>query len=152
MADNVELDAGSGGAVVATDDIGGVHYQITKLVIGALDSATLLAGGTGAVTAGTVRVTSAVGSDFEHFSNLDVDTAAEQLTAFTCVWGVQIKADDANTSAVYVGKSDVTAGTTDATDGFKLNPGQGVFLPVSNSNLVYVIGGAANQKVWVIAV
>src|SRR3990167_2544836 len=34
MADNVELDAGSGGAVVATDDIGGFQYQRIKLVHG----------------------------------------------------------------------------------------------------------------------
>jgi hypothetical protein len=91
-------------------------------------------------------------TDFEHFSNLDVDTTAEQLTAFACRFGVQVKADDDNSDSVYVGKSDVTAGTTDATDGFRLKAGQGVFLPVSNANLVYVIGGAINQKVFVLAV
>lgn len=42
-ADNVTLNAGSGGAVLATDDIGpGVHYQIIKLAHGALDTATLV--------------------------------------------------------------------------------------------------------------
>lgn len=35
MADNVTADPGSGGAVFATDDIGGVHYPRTKIVIGA---------------------------------------------------------------------------------------------------------------------
>lgn len=35
MADNVELDAGSGGATVAADDIGGVLYPRSKIVIGA---------------------------------------------------------------------------------------------------------------------
>ena len=58
MADNVTADAGSGGAVFATDDIGpGVHYPITKITIGALNSQTLLSGGNGTVDAGTVRVT-----------------------------------------------------------------------------------------------
>lgn len=42
MADNVELNAGTGGITLATDDIAGVHYQITKLSYGALDSATLV--------------------------------------------------------------------------------------------------------------
>lgn len=42
MADNVELNAGTGGAILATDDVGGVHYQINKLAYGALDSATLV--------------------------------------------------------------------------------------------------------------
>lgn len=41
MADNITLNAGGGGAVLATDDVGGVHYQIVKLAFGELDSATL---------------------------------------------------------------------------------------------------------------
>lgn len=57
MADNVELDAGSGGATLATDDIGGTHYQIGKVAFGALDSATLAASGAGNVSAGVQRVT-----------------------------------------------------------------------------------------------
>jgi len=40
MADNVTANAGSGGAVFATDDIGGVHYPRQKLVYGADGSAT----------------------------------------------------------------------------------------------------------------
>ena len=35
MADNVEANSGSGGAIFAADDIGGVHFPRTKLVIGA---------------------------------------------------------------------------------------------------------------------
>lgn len=38
MADNVVANAGSGGATFATDDIGGVHYPLTKIALGALDS------------------------------------------------------------------------------------------------------------------
>lgn len=34
MADNVELNAGTGGATLATDDVGGVHFQIVKLDVG----------------------------------------------------------------------------------------------------------------------
>lgn len=40
MADNVTLNAGSGGSVVATDDIGGVHHQYVKLEFGPADTAT----------------------------------------------------------------------------------------------------------------
>lgn len=39
MADNVTLNAGSGGSVVATDDIGSVHYQRVKISQGADGSA-----------------------------------------------------------------------------------------------------------------
>ena len=57
MADGVTLNAGTGGAVISTDDIASVHYQIVKLAYGALDSATLAASGAGAVSAGVQRVT-----------------------------------------------------------------------------------------------
>lgn len=42
MADNITLDSMTGGAVVATDDITNVHYQIIKLAYGALDSQTIV--------------------------------------------------------------------------------------------------------------
>lgn len=35
MADNVTLNAGSGGVTAASDDVGGVHFQRTKLALGA---------------------------------------------------------------------------------------------------------------------
>ena len=35
MADNVQLNAGAGGAIAASDDIGGVQYQRVKLTLGA---------------------------------------------------------------------------------------------------------------------
>lgn len=35
MADDLELNPGSGGATAATDDIGGIHYQRVKIVHGA---------------------------------------------------------------------------------------------------------------------
>lgn len=34
MADNIELDAGTGGATIAADDVGGVHYQVVKIDVG----------------------------------------------------------------------------------------------------------------------
>ena len=57
MADNVTLNLGAGGSVVASDDIGGVHYQIVKLTFGALDAQTIASSGSGTVDAGTQRVT-----------------------------------------------------------------------------------------------
>lgn len=40
MADNTTLNAGSGGDVIATDDIAGVKHQLVKVEYGAADSAT----------------------------------------------------------------------------------------------------------------
>lgn len=34
MSDNVQLNSGSGGAVMATDDIGGIHFERVKLTLG----------------------------------------------------------------------------------------------------------------------
>jgi hypothetical protein len=42
VSDNLELNAASGGAIIATDDVTGVHYQINKLAHGGVDSATLV--------------------------------------------------------------------------------------------------------------
>jgi len=42
MVDNVAITAGSG-TTVATDDVGGVHYQVIKIADGRLDSSTPLA-------------------------------------------------------------------------------------------------------------
>lgn len=119
--------------------------------IGNVDVVTLPALAAGTNNIGDVDVLSSVATDYEHGSNLDVDTTAEQLPTQAAKFGVIVKAANANTSSVYVGKSDVTAGTTDATDGFELGAGESVMLPVSNANLLYVIGGAANQKVFWLA-
>lgn len=44
MADNTTLNAGTGGDVIATDDVSGVKYQRVKLVDGTLDSTTAIPG------------------------------------------------------------------------------------------------------------
>jgi hypothetical protein len=56
MADNTTLDPGSGGDVIATDDIGGVKYQWVKLVDGTDASAQVISSGGGAESA-ALRVT-----------------------------------------------------------------------------------------------
>lgn len=64
MADNVTLNAGAGGVTLATDDVGGVHYQLVKLSYGALDAATIVSASNGLPVAqqGTWTVTGAGGS------------------------------------------------------------------------------------------
>jgi|SRR6185436_5541374 len=60
MADNVAITAGSG-TTIASDDIGGVHYQIIKVGFGVLDSVTLASSSNGLPVAqqGTWNVTNA---------------------------------------------------------------------------------------------
>ena len=91
---------------------------------------------------------------FDHGRNSDVDTAAEQLTTVDtpCVRGVTVKAAAGNAEMVYVGNSDVTDDTADATDGYELDAGESIFIAVDNVNKVYVIGGAVNQIVYWVSV
>ena len=56
MADNITLDAGSGGATVATDDDGTAHHQYVKLEAGADGTQTKILAG-GGVESGALRVT-----------------------------------------------------------------------------------------------
>ena len=87
-------------------------------------------------------------------SNLDIDTSAEQITStsYPATVGVLFRADSGNSGLVYLGNSDVTAGTDASTDGFPLSAGDGVFLQISNANLVYAIGSAVNQKIYFMVV
>jgi hypothetical protein len=55
MADNVAITAGTG-TTVATDDIGGTHYQRVKLSLGADGTANDASAGSGVVGTGTQRV------------------------------------------------------------------------------------------------
>jgi hypothetical protein len=63
MADNFITDPGAAGITFGSDDIAGVHYPITKLGFGALDSVDLASSGTGTDDAGTQRVTLATDID-----------------------------------------------------------------------------------------
>jgi hypothetical protein len=136
--------------------ISGSEMQVD--VVGALPAGTNAIGKLAAnsgVDIGDVDVTSAVSSSFATGSNLDIDTSAEQLVASSvaCKFGVTVKAAATNTGTVYIGaSSSVTAGTTGSTDGFPLEPGESVTVPVNNVNLLYGIASVANQKVFLLGV
>jgi hypothetical protein len=106
------------------------------------------------VDIGDVDVTSAVSATLDHGSNLDIDSTAEQITStsFACKFGVTLRADLTNPGALFIGNSDVTNGSTAATDGMILYPGDSLFLPVTNSNIPYAIGAVNNNKIYWIAV
>lgn len=90
---------------------------------------------------------------FDHWS-LSVGTSAVQLTTSTALlnFGVRVKAALANTGIVYVGRSDVTANATAATDGFELNAGEEVFIPTNDASLVYCRASASSQLVTALVV
>jgi hypothetical protein len=80
-------------------------------------------------------------------------TAAAIAGAFyPCKRGVGLKADPSNSGTIYVGPSDVTAGTTAATDGWPLAAGEELFLPLDDPRALYAIATAANQQLHVVLV
>ncbi len=86
----------------------------------------------------------------DHAEKTSIGATALQLTStsFACRQGVEIKAAPANsTGIIYVGNSDVTAGGTDATDGFALAAGERLFLPIDDPTKVYVIGSTTGLAV-----
>ena len=143
MADDVTLNAGSGGDVIAADDIAGVKYQIIKLAIGALDSATLLTGGSGVVGNGTVRVVLATDIALPAGTNAIGKLAANSGVDIGDVDVTSIAAGT-NTIGAAISSGHATAGTGLSTlfdsDGdntaqsIKASAGRLYFLEVSNPN------------------
>lgn len=108
MADNLTLNAGSGGSDLATDDVGGIHYQIIKEAFGALDSATLAASGAGAVSAGVQRVTLA--SDDPAVTDLAaIEIATEAIQAAVETAGGLVVNLGANNDVTVTGTVDLGA-------------------------------------------
>lgn len=66
--------------------------------------------------------------------------------------GVQIKADEDNLGVVYVGMSGVTALSAELTDGFPLEAGEGLFVPIDDANKVYVLASTNGQVVHYLVV
>jgi hypothetical protein len=88
---------------------------------------------------------------FKAYSKTQINPSGVLLSQYSIatVLGVQVKAYSLNSGNIYIGQSSgVTANSTEATDGYELTPGEGVFLPVSNTDLLYVIASASGQKAF----
>lgn len=94
------------------------------------------------------RVGDDVAATFHHGRNSDIDTVAEPLTTARphLSRGVQLKASASNSATIYVGNHDVTINANDVTDGFPLEPGDALFLPVDSPHKIYLIAAAVNQS------
>ncbi len=80
-----------------------------------------------------------------------INTSGVQLivTSTPAKFGVQVKAANGNLGVVYIGQaSGVTAGTSEANDGFELGAGESNFFPVDDTNKLWVIGSTTSQKVF----
>jgi hypothetical protein len=87
---------------------------------------------------------------FEHGRKSAVGTSAAQLvaTSMKATRGVQLKAAAGNTAEVYVGNGDVTTDSADATDGFPLAAGEGLFVAVDDASKIYLRAASGTQKIF----
>lgn len=97
-----------------------------------------------------INIGNDVTATFDHGAKSSISTTALQLIVAStpAVKGVVVKAAAANAGKVFVGNSDVTNGSADATDGLELSAGESATVPVDNANKIWVIGSAASQKVF----
>ena len=72
---------------------------------------------------------------------IDIDNSSEQLPTGACKELI-LQADDANTGYIMIGSST----EVDADNGIKLNAGDVLTLPVTNRDLMWAWGSAADQK------
>lgn len=174
MSDNTRLNTGIGGDLIRTEDIAGSKIPTSKLVLGNKDvddgdvSASNplpaeLTDGTntvGVTVAGALKVeventtldvdasiTLEASSSFSNNQQL-VSTSAVQLASHSSARGILVKASDNNTGVVYLGSG---AGVT-TSSGYELSAGQAVSIPLTNSNLIWLIADTLNQRVSFIAV
>ena len=90
------------------------------------------------------NITSDLSPDFDH-SQVTVGTTRAALSASvlrTVTRGIQIVALKSNSGIVYVGKSKVTT-----LNGLPLNPGDGIFIPISDPTKISLVSDSESQKV-----
>lgn len=109
--------------------------------VAAVKATTPAAGANGLVT----RTVSKVAGTFITGRKSCDESATVQIiaTSTPLQFGVTVKAHSQNPCRVYVGLSTETPGTVEATDGYPLEEGEAVFIPVDNANKVYVIAEEA---------
>lgn len=65
-------------------------------------------------------------------------------------FGIRIVADPLNTDNVFIGGPTVTAGTEETTDGYLLQPGRELTLPLGTCHELWGISPTATQKLYCI--
>ncbi len=103
---------------------------------------------TGVIT-GSVTVPGSGGSTTPYADQQVVTATATALTTQAVNNGVVIKAKSTNVGKVFVGASGVTATDDGTGNGFALQAGEAVSVPVSTTAGIYIIG-TANDVVYVI--
>lgn len=79
-----------------------------------------------------------------------IGNAAVQITATAalCRMGITFKAPITNVDKVYLGGAGITCDAADGTDGYPLDIGESVLLPIDSPHLVYARSPTAGQKIF----
>ena len=146
MADNVTINASSGTANVASDDVGGVQYQNVKIDVGGNGlSVPLSSSNPLPVTASTVNTSITNGRTVTVSANVAV-----LLASSTVVKEVIITAELDNTGVVVVGGSGVVS-TLATRTGVPLNAGDSVSFQITNLNAINIAAVVATDGVTFMA-
>lgn len=178
MSDNVTLNAGSGGAVIATDDDGTAHHQYVKLEFGADNTQTKVTSsaglpvaqqGTWTVQPGNTANTtawkvdgSAVTQPVSIAGTVTTSDAGRsavlhfQTSIPTTAGGTQLASNackEATVKNLLSNSNIIWVGITgvSSSNGYELNPGESLTLKVSNTNLIYCLSASGSQTVCTIA-
>lgn len=133
MADNYETNAGSGGAVFASDDLAGVHYPYAKLAFGGDGTATLVAAGAGLPVAQQTGATFTVVG-----AAADGAAAAGNPVLIGGFDGTNAQSLSVTTGGhihIHDGGNTITVDGTVGVSGTVTVDGSGVTQPVSNAGL-----------------
>jgi len=146
MADNVSVNASSGTANIATDDVGGVQFQNVKIDIGGNGlSVPLSSSNPLPVTTSTVNTSITNGRTVTVSANVAV-----ALASSTVVKEVIITAELDNTGVVVVGGSGVVS-TLATRTGVPLNAGDSVTFQITNLNAINIAAVVATDGVTYVA-
>lgn len=88
-----------------------------------------------------MQIKQTVGEFHHGHGTIGTDSAALTVIDAPLSHGVYIKASSDNTDVIYVGGPSVTS-----SNGYILDKGEEVFLPVEKASQVYVVGGDSGQK------
>lgn len=161
MADNVTIPAQGAGTttpVVATDEVGGIHFQRVKIDLGATDATSPLVRGQ-QTKANSIPAVLASDSDALPVTlnvpttilngKTTVSTAGTRvaLAGATACKSVTIKALATNTGLIYVGNNTVAS-----TNGLQLAPGESVSLDIADLSTVNLDAANNNDGVTYLGV
>jgi len=153
MADNVDITPGSG-TTIATDDVGGIQYQVVKLDVGG-DGVSTPASEDAPVPIGNWTDLHSLTGRMVLLGELVPEAISTYGSAIPCT-SVRVKSAKINaaTALVYVGNAAMVNIGSGAGSGYELDPGESVDIAATDVRDVYVASVVDEEPIvyWVATV